>query len=403
MNIVVLGAGYGGLRLVLDLSKGLRRGRWIGKVTLVDQFPVHQLVTELHQVAAGSILQDRASIPLEKTLKGRAVDYRQARVAGFDLSAKKVLTDSGELQYDKLVIALGGETDFFDIPEPRIPGLRQHALEVQAMQLANRAWEQLQESFHQYSGTPGSKLPLHFVVGGGGSTGVEMAGQMADEMERWCRHFDLQENSVVLHLFEAGGRLLTGFHPSISRYAEKVLRDKGVVIHLGDPIVRVDGDNVHLASGKHVPTRFLLWAGGVRGHSLMEKSGLKLDTKGRIVVNGYLQSQGNDDIFAIGDGSQLIHPHTGKPCAPSARLAISQASWLARYLMLRETFPFIPHTPGAVISLGKGAAVAVVGKVRIFGRAAYLIKNLIALKYTYSIGGIGLIFYQWRTGIIGKI
>lgn len=403
MHIVILGAGYGGLRLALDLAKGVRRRRFAGQVTLVDQFPVHQLVTELHQVAAGSILQDSASIPLQKILSGRAVGFRQARVTDFDLPGRRILTDHGELPYDRLVIALGGETDFFDRPEPRIPGLRQHALEVQAMPLANRAWEQLQEVLFQYSRTPGSRLPLHFVVGGGGSTGVEMAGQLADELDRWCRHFDLEETSVVLHLFEAGGRLLPGFHPRISRYAERVLKEKRVVIHVGDPIIRVEPDSVHLASGKHVPTRFLLWAGGIRGHSLMEKSGLKLDAKGRVVVSGYLQAQGQEGVYAIGDCAQLIHPHTGRPCTPSARLAINQASWLARYLMQRESFPYIPPTAGAVISLGRGPAVAVVGKVRLFGRAAHLMKDLIALKYIYSIGGVGLIFYQWRTGIVGKI
>ena len=93
-------------------------------MVLVDQFPVHQLVTELHQVASGSIIQDRASIPLEKILQGKSVTFRQARVTGFDLPRHRVLTDQGELEYDRLVITLGGETDFFDIPTPRIPGLR---------------------------------------------------------------------------------------------------------------------------------------------------------------------------------------------------------------------------------------------------------------------------------------
>jgi NADH:ubiquinone reductase (H+-translocating) len=398
-----LGSGYGGLRLALDLERGLRRGRFSGEVVLVDQFPVHQLVTELHQVASGSIIQDRASIPLENVLKGKAVTFRQARVTGFDLPHHKVLTDWGELEYDKLCITLGGETDFFDKPTPRISGLRQHAFEVQAMQFANRAWEHVQETLYEYAKDPTSKLPLHFVVGGGGSTGVEMAGILADELLDWGKQFGLEEQSTVLHLIEAGGRLLPGFHPRISQYAEKILRQRGVVICLGDPIVRVEKDGVYLASGHQVPTRTLIWAGGVRGHSLLEKSGLKLDGKGRIVVNGYLQAQDQEDVYAIGDCSLVIHPHTGRPCAASARLAVNEAQWLAKYLTHRKTFPFIPHTPGAVISIGKGAAVAVVGKLRASGGLASILKYLVSLKYIYSIGGVRLILYQWRTGILGKI
>ncbi|MGH7274574.1 MAG: NAD(P)/FAD-dependent oxidoreductase [Nitrospiria bacterium] len=403
IKILILGSGYGGIRLVQDLEKGIRKGRFSGEAVLVDQFPVHQLVTELHQVASGSIIQDRASIPLEKILQGKSVTFRQARVTGFDLPRHRVLTDQGELKYDRLVIALGGETDFFDIPTPRIPGLRQHAFEVQTMQLASRAWEHFQEVIYQYVRDESSKLPLHFVVGGGGSTGVEVAGQLADELPRWCRQFDLPEQATVLHLIEAGGRLLPGFHPRISQYAEKVLRKRGVVIHLGDPIVRVEKDSIHLASGQQVPTRCLMWAGGIRGHSLLEKSGLKVDTKGRIVVNGYLQAQGQEDVYAMGDCSLVIHPHTGRACAASARLAVNEAHWLAKFFMRRKTFPFVPHTPGAVISLGKGAAVAVVGRLRAFGWIAYILKYFISLKYIYSIGGIRLILYQWRTGILGKI
>lgn len=369
----------------------------------MDQLPVHQLVTELHQVASGSIIQDRASIPLEKILKGKVVTFRQARVTGFDLSRRRVLSDQDELEYDTLVIALGGETDFFDKPTPRIPGLRQHAFEVQTMPLANRAWEHIQEIIYQYVRDEGSKLPLHFVVGGGGSTGVEVAGQLADELARWCKQYDLPEQSTVLHLIEAGGRLLPGFHPRISQYAEKVLRKKGVVIRLGDPIIRVERDAVYLASGQQVPTQTLIWAGGIRGNSLLENSGLKVDAKGRVVVNGYLQAHGYENVYAIGDCSLMIHPHTGRPCAPSARLAIDEAVWLAKYLTQRKSFPFVPHTPGAVISLGKGAAVAVVGRLRAFGWLAYVLKYFISLKYIYSIGGIRLILYQWKSGIIGKV
>jgi NADH dehydrogenase len=398
-----LGSGYGGIRLAQDLGNAVRKGRFSGEVVLVDQLPVHQLVTELHQVASGSIIQDRASIPLEKILRGESVTFRQARVTGFDLARHKVLTDQGELEFDILVIGLGGETDFFDIPTPRIPGLRQNAFEVQTMPLASRAWEHIQEVLYQYVKDEGSKLPVHFVVGGGGSTGVEVAGQLSDELPHWCKQYDLPEQAAVLHLIEAGGRLLPGFHPRISQYAEKVLRKRGVVIHLGDPIVRVERDSIYLASGQLVPTRTLIWAGGIRGHGLLEKSGLKVDAKGRIVVNGYLQAQGHEDIYAIGDCSLVIHPHTGRPCAASARLAVNEARWLARYLMQRKAFPFVPHTPGAVISLGKGSAVAVVGKLRAFGWIAYLLKYFISLKYIYSVGGLRLILYQWRTGIVGKI
>ena len=135
----------------------------------------------------------------------------------------------------------------------------------------------------------------------------------------------------------------------------------------------------------------------------MAGSGLKTDAKDRIVVNGYLQAQGAEGVYAVGDCAGFIHPETGIPSPPTARLAIEQARWLARYLLKESAFPFLPAFRGAVISLGKGSAVAVIGNLRFFGRVASFLKTFITIRYLFSIGKIRLIFHQFRIGILGKI
>lgn len=404
MRVLILGAGYGGIRLTIELERRLHRGPWKGQVVLVDQFPLHQLVTEMHQVAAGSVLSDFATVPLAKILGGKRVAFRQATVTGFDLPRHKVRTTQGELIYDVLVVGLGGEVDYVDVPTPRIPGLRQHAVGIQTMQQANTAQARLQEAVYRYSKeAPKGAKPLTLVIGGGGMTGVEMAGQLADEAADWCREYRLPPGSIHILLIEAQERVLPGLHPQIAEYATSVLQKKGVTIRLKTMIAGVEGDRLVLASGEEVPMGMLIWAGGVRGPSLLADSGLKLDPKGRISVNGYLQAEGNPDVYAIGDCALVLHPQTGQPCPPSARLAVDEAVWLSRYLTQQWSFPFIPHTTGAVISLGRGAAAAVVGRLRFFGRLAYWLKSLITMKYLYSIGGLRLLFYQMRIGVLGKI
>lgn len=403
MRVLILGAGYGGLRLALDLERGLRRGWWKGQVLLVDQYPLHQLVTEMHQVAAGSVLSDFVTVPLGKILAGRRLAFRQAAVSGFALADHKVLTSQGPLSYDGLVIGLGGEVDYVDSPTPLVPGLRDHAVGIQTMQQANRVQARLQEAVYRRAKEGPDAPPLTIVVGGAGMTGVELAGHLADEAVEWRREYGLGPGAIRVLLVEAQDRLLPGLHPRIAEYAAEVLTAKGVEIRLRAPIARVEKDRLIFASGEACPASLLVWAGGVRGPSLLADSELPLDPKGRIRVNGYLQVEGFTDVYALGDCALVLHPHTGQPCAPSARLALNEAGWLADHLMGRRHFPFVPHTAGVVISLGLGAAVAVIGRLQFFGRAASLLKSLISLRYLYSIGGLRLVFYQLRVGVLGKI
>ncbi|HLG22473.1 MAG TPA: NAD(P)/FAD-dependent oxidoreductase [Candidatus Manganitrophaceae bacterium] len=403
MRIVVLGMGYGGLRVALDLEKGLSQGRFEGEILLIDQYPFHQLVTELHQVAAGSVASEFAAIVLEKIFKGKKIIFQQAKVVGFDPGQKTVQTDHGPFTYDKLILALGGEADLLDRPAPRIPGLREHAFTIQSIQPANQAYLQLQERLFTFIAGRAPDQKLYLLIGGGGTTGVELAGQLADEIPRKCQEYKIRRDAIEVRLIEAADRLVPGLHPEIAQYVAKILERKEIQIHLGDPIARVEKDQVALRSGKILPSSILIWAGGVRGNRLLSDSPFKADPKGRVIVNGYLQAEGFPDVFAIGDCSNFIQPEVGQPSAPTARMAIDQGGWLGRYLMGERVFPFVPSFKGGVISLGKGAAVAIVGNLKFYGRIAYLLKSMITVKYIYSIGGLKLLAYQLRMGVLGKI
>lgn len=392
------------MRLALDLEQRVRRKRFDGEILLIDQFPFHQLVTEMHQVAAGSIPSEFSTIQMEKILRGKHVRFQQARVAGFAPHQKTVQTDQGDFSYDRLVIALGGEVDFFDQPSPRIPGLRENGFSIQSIQPAHRAYMQIQERLFKFiEARKSDQGTLYLVIGGGGTTGVEMAGQLADEIPKKCREYRIPREAISVRLIEANDRLLPGFHPEIANYAAEILERKGIELHLGVRINEVQPGELRLCSGKTLPMTILIWAGGVRSNPLLLSSAFKIDTQGRILVNGYLQARDFPDVFALGDCARFIHSETGSPSAPTARLAIDQGIWLAKYLAGETPFPFVPSFKGATISLGKGAAVAVVGELRFYGRVAYLLKMFITVKYIYSIGGLRLLIHQLRMGVLGKI
>ncbi len=402
-RVVILGMGYGGLRVALDLEKRRSQGKFGGEILLIDQYPFHQLVTELHQVAAGSIASEFAAILLERIFKGKKIAFQQAKVIQFDIAQKMVTTDHGPVAYDRLVLAIGGEADLLDRPTPLIPGLREHAFTIQSIQPANQSYTQLQERLFTFIAQRDLNGKFHLVIGGGGTTGVELAGQLADEIPERCRGYRVPKEAVSVHLVEASDRLVPGLHPEIAKYVATVLTRKGIQLHLGEPIAQVTKDQVLLRSGKVLPSTILLWAGGVRGNRLLVESTFPTDSKGRVTVNGYLMATGLTDVFAIGDCSNFTQSEVGQPSAPTARLAIDQGRWLARYITGERVFPFVASFTGAVLSLGKGAAVAIVGNLKFYGRIAYLLKSLITMKYIYSIGGLRLLIYQIRMGILGKI
>jgi NADH dehydrogenase len=403
MKVVVLGIGYGGLRAALDLEKERSQGRFEGEILLVDQYPFHQLVTELHQVAAGSIASEFATIALEKIFKGKEITFQEAKVSGFNPEEHQVLTDQEIISYDRLIIALGGEADLLDLPAPRIPGLREHAFTIQSIRPANQAYTQLQERLFTFIAGHNINQKLYLLIGGGGMTGVELAGQLSDEIPNKCREYKISPEAVEVHLIEASDRLVPGLHPKIAQYVAEVLERKGIQIHLGERIIQVNKNEVILQSGKVLPSTILIWAGGVRGNRLLAASPFKTDPKGRVIINGYLQAERFSDVFAIGDCSSYLQPDIGQPSPPTARLAIDQGGWLAQYIIGERRFPFIPSFKGGVISLGKGAAVAIVGNLKFYGRTAHLLKSFITIKYIYSIGGFRLLIHQLRMGVLGKI
>ena len=380
------------MRVAKVLGGALRRHTAI-ELTLVDQFDYHQIITELHAVAAASMPPEAAAIPFSELLAGKPVTFIQTKVTGFNFQEQTVATESGKLSYDILVIALGSETDFFGIE-----GLREHSLTLKSLPDALRLKEHVNNMFALAKNEPNAEARrrlLTFVVGGGGFTGTELAGELADRLRDLGRETGIPTQESLVAVVEAGPTLLSGFDPGLVRKARIILEGKGVELHLGDRVVRAEPGTLELKGGQVIHNRTLVWTGGVKANELVQHSGLRTGVRGRVVVNPYLQTVDFANVYAVGDVALVLNQATGQPLAPSAQLALQEANIVARNIQAglsgSERVQFQPRIAAEVVSVGRKDALAKVGPFGFDGRPAHWLKRMALLRYLYTVGGPPLV------------
>lgn len=396
-QIVILGAGYGGLRTALMLEKLLKRNpSWL--ILLVDRFDLHQLKTELHELAAERIGIEAVAIPIAKLIKNRNIEFLQAEAIDIDFTHHAITTSRGKISYDKLVIALGSETEFFGIP-----GLDKHAFTLTSVDDAMRINAHVHEMFDRAKGEADAakrQTMLTFVVGGGGFTGVELATELVDYASRLSKRFGIPQQETRVIVIEAEDRILPGFDSELVSQAQKIMIAKGIRLMLKTPCVSIEDDYVKLKTGEGITTRTLIWTGGVRACDLVAEAGLKYGPRGRVVINQYLESVDHPDVYVIGDNALVLDPVTNRPLAPSAQLALQQAEVAAVNLSAEikgvRRVRYVPKVAGEFVSLGGRNAVGWVWRFRVTGIVAWLLKRLSVVRYLYSLGGLRLVLPRLR-------
>jgi NADH dehydrogenase len=391
MQVVILGAGYGGLYTALKLERLLKRRKdW--EILLIDQNDYHQLKTELHEVAAERKTFEAVTIPFKTLLRHKQINFMRAEATHIDFDHKTVTTTQGNVNYDKLVIALGSETEFFGVP-----GLREHAFTLASISDAQRIRGHIRKMFVQSAKETNEKVRqtiLTFAVGGGGFTGVELATELADYIARLAEETNIGKDEPRLIVVEAGGSILPGFDVKLANRAFRVLESRGVRLMLKTPVVAFDGNTIRLKTNEEIQTKTLIWTGGVRANALVANSGLKCGPRGRVVVNPFSESVDYAGVYLVGDNSLVLDSATGRPLAPTAQLALQQAETVAFNICAELTGKrrkrFLPRVVGQFVSLGRHDAVGWVWKFRISGFPAWFLKRLSVLRYLYSVGGLRL-------------
>jgi len=382
---VVAGAGYAGLHVVLRLAPRLRSNPPT-ELTLVDWHDYHQALTELPRVAGGTRAADAVRIPLQDILSTR-VRFVRTEITGFDLAGRELHTGAGPIQWTRLVLALGSRPNDF-----AIPGLAERTLSLYSASDAERVWAAVSKALAAAAVDTDPERQRYLstvVVGGGGATGVELAGELAEMLPQVARGLGLAADRPAVQLVEAGPTILAGSSPQLIEKAARILADLGVKVRTNAVIAAATEDGFRLTDGQLVEGGVFVWAGGLKAPQLVADSELPTGHNGRVKVDQYLRVLERPDIYVAGDLASVVEPDTGHVLPPLAQIALEEGETVARNLdaELRgkplEAFTF--HDKGFVVSVGTRRGVADIAGITTGGRLAHLLKDAIEWEYRQSV------------------
>ena len=366
-HVVVLGGGFGGLWATRALASAPVR------VTLVDRTNHHLFQPLLYQVATAGLSAPDIAAPLRHILRRQAnVTVRMDEARSIDLAARRVALATGTLGYDYLLVATGATHAYFgrDDWAPHAPGLKtlEDALAIRARVLSAF------EAAEREDDPARREALLNFVVIGGGPTGVELAGTLAEiarhTLPREFRRADVRRARV--HLVEAGPRLLSSMPEPLSEATRRQLARLGVDVHTGAPVTAIDADGVGLG-GARIAARTVLWAAGVAASPLGRQLGLATDRAGRVPVAPDLSLPAHPEVFVVGDLASVSH--AGRPVpgvAPAAKQMGAHAAAVIRdRLRGRAGRPFRYRDFGNLATIGRMAAVVHFGRLKLSGLLAW--------------------------------
>ena len=396
-RVVIVGAGFGGLLAARTLASHPLQ------ITLVDRQNFHTFQPLLYQVATAGLSPGEIAAPIRWIMRShRNVEVLMSEVQDFDLSRRSVKLDAGEIAYDYLIVAAGASHAYFghDEWEPFAPGLKtiEDALEIRrrvllAFELAER---QAAESKHDKNVEP---VQLNFVVVGGGPTGVELAGTLAEISRQVLANefhsIDPKRTRIVL--LEGGPRLLPAYPEDLSRSAEEQLRHLGVEVHTSTLVTRVEPGSVQMGETR-LSAAVTLWAAGVAASPLGKKLGVPVDRAGRVLVNPDLSIAGHPEVFVIGDLAAL-KDEEGKWLPGVAPVAMQEgkatAHNIANELQGEPRKNFHYWNKGNLATIGRAAAVADFGKIHISGFLAWLSWLFIHIFFLIGFRNRLIVLIQW--------
>jgi NADH:ubiquinone reductase (H+-translocating) len=371
-RVVIVGGGFAGLGCALQLADH------DVSVTLIDRNNYHQFQPLLYQVATSQLAPSDICNSLREVFADQDnVDVKLADVASINTATRTVRSgDGGEWVGDALVIAAGSQPNFFGTP-----GAPEHAFPLYSLDDATELRSRILGLFEQVDRDPElvERGALNFVIVGGGPTGVEVAGAIGDmflnTVPAEYRHLDAAQAHI--YLVDHGDALLKPFSGTAHGYVAKVLGDKKVDVHLGLAAKEVGPGHVTLSDGRIVPTRCVIWGGGIKAAAVATDCGLAQGRGGRIDVAGDLTVADTDRVYAVGDVANIAG-EDGEPLPQLGSVAMQSGRWAADNILAdfagEPRKPFDYRDKGIMAMIGKGAAIAEVGKHRheIHGEFAHL-------------------------------
>ena len=392
-HVVIVGAGFGGL------AAAHRLAGTDADVTVIDRRNYHLFQPLLYQVATAGLSPAQIAQPVRSILR-KAANARVilGKVTAVDRQRRLVKLEDREIAYDVLVLATGSRHAYFgnDEWESVAPGLKSIDDATGIRRRILLAFERAEQTRDPEA----RRRFLTFVVIGAGPTGVEMAGAIAELAHVVLRHDfrTINPRDARIVLVEAGPRVLAAFPPSLSRSAQRSLERLRVEVRLGRPVARCDADGVTIGD-ERLPAATIVWAAGVASSPAARWLGVEPDRLGRVVVGPDLALPGHPEIFVIGDTAHAVGPD-GRPLPGLAPVAKQQGGYVARVLRARIAGrpappPFRYRDFGAMATIGRRAAVADFGWLRVDGTVAWLLWGLIHVTFLIGFRNRFVVLFDW--------
>ena len=392
-HVVVVGAGFGGLRTVHCLRNAAVR------ITLVDRRNYHLFQPLLYQVATAGLGPTDIAQPVRAILRGqRNLEFRLAEMTGVDFAAKTLKTSTGDIPYDRLVLAVGGETNFFGNAS-----LDRNAFGLKdlddAVRIRNHVLYMFERAVHE-NDPEARRALLTFVVAGGGPTGVECAGAFSELIRLVLikDYFGLNIKDVRVILLEGSNSLLPMFPEKLREAAAGTLWKKFVEVRFGALVADYDGHTVTLKSGERIPAETMVWAAGVRAVGVVDRLGLPQDRQGRVKVTATLQVADHPEVYVIGDvasaemGNGQAYPMVAQVALQQGRLA---AANMVRSLRGGGPAEFRYRDPGTLATIGRNAAVARLGRLQFRGWFAWAMWLAVHIVFLIGFRNRLLVLINW--------
>lgn len=392
-RILIIGGGFGGIRAALDLDKKLSEPE--AEITLVDKNNFHLFLPDLYEVgSAVGEWRDKYSVKLKKTIsipfadifEDTKVNFVQAEIAGIDLEKQEAVSGGGQVfAYDYLVLGLGAETETFGIT-----GVSEYAYKFKNMEEALFLNRKINEAFDQLKNSQRAG-PIEIIIVGAGFNGIELAAELACCAKNLQTACQAREGCYSIKIIEAMPQIL----PMVSEKEKKIIRqrlaDLKIEILENAKIAEVGPDFVKLAAGESHRADFVIWTAGIRASSFLKNIfGLKLDERGKMTVNNFMQAEGWSNVFGLGDNTVYLDPSANQPVPALAYVAVDQGKVTAEniYRMIKNK-PLKAYQPfyGVWIAPigGKFAVAHLTKRLTVSGFWGWVLRELVDLRYFLSI------------------
>ncbi len=352
-------------------------------------------MTDLHEVAGNRIDESGVKVNLNKIFKEKRVNVTVDEITNIDFDNKVLHSNNYKYDYDYLIMGTGAEPCFFGVEGSEENSYTLWSLE-DALEIKDHIKTMFERAKNEKDENKRQQM-LSFAVAGGGFTGVEMVGELAEWRDKLCDTYDIDPKEVTISIVEGLSKLLPILNDKLSLKTHKRLEKMGVKIFTNSFINKVDKNYIELSDGSKLNTNTLIWTAGVQGSCFAKEVGLEVDRSQRIKSNEYLQSIDHEDVYLIGDNVYFVEEGEERPLPQIVETALQTAETAVTNVMSKingsdELESFESNYHGFMVSIGSRYAVANVGGMSMSGFPAMAMKHLVNLHYLWGVAGFSLIW-----------